>query len=791
MHRSLLPRYSPCIRYSPPVRVLQAYRSSVAVGRRPLNPRPSPDGESSLVASSNSGRKPSTKRGNFSRSPTKAAREGPRLARTGISISNIPDISKFFAENARRWTRLENLRIRLINFGIPATDIQPALSAFVNYIQKNDALSDLDYTEENIRIIKEDLADPESGVSVDVLLTRLFFEWAANPIGHAILKPLVDNSTLIRIANLVESTNLFQPAQVHEIVRAAPRRKIIMHVGPTNSGKTHNALRALAAAPTGVYCGPLRMLAFEIWERLNEGRIVPLGHDEEVVMEEDEDTVTDAVAPGEKPAMQKFDNPKFARVCNLITGDDKRVLDEHAPLTSCTVEMLDLAPYDVAVIDEIQLISDPDRGGSWTEAVLGVNAREVHLCGEESAVPLIKRLLEDVGDEVEVKRYERLTPLKVANHSLDGQLSRVQRGDCVVAFSRGEIYKLRDKIEQNTGLRCALAYGKLPAEVRSQQAELFNDLDSGYDVLVGSDAIGMGLNLKIKRMIFAQTKKWDGQQKSPISTRHLKQIAGRAGRFGLHGDNSSGGLVTSLFQEGMPDIRTALAAPIEMLRKARIRPSKRQLWNAASALPAGASLSMVPWLFHYVGKHHPMYILESPKQNEETMQHIDAVCGQMPVQMRMILRVMPLRWKDPSLAEAGYTLLRLLRDDMQVRLQDLTAQTGVTKYLDDATAALGRQIDQQKLQVFLQNLEICHGVLVAYIWLAYRLPISFPDREAAATLKDQVHLAMENFLAKLSTSELRSSKPKDYSYVLPVSPSKIKRPKSLRTKRKNHEREMV
>ena len=50
-------------------------------------------------------------------------------------------------------------------------------------------------------------------------------------------------------------------------------------------------------------------------------------------------------------------------------------------------------------------------------------------------------------------------------------------------------------IEQKTGLRCAVAYGGLPPEVRSQQAAMFNDPDNDYDVLVASDAVGMGLNL--------------------------------------------------------------------------------------------------------------------------------------------------------------------------------------------------------------------------------------------------------------------------------------------------------
>jgi ATP-dependent RNA helicase SUPV3L1/SUV3 len=43
-----------------------------------------------------------------------------------------------------------------------------------------------------------------------------------------------------------------------------------------------------------------------------------------------------------------------------------------------------------------------------------------------------------------------------------------------------------------------MVYGSLPSETRADQAKIFNAPDTGYDVLVASDAIGMGLNLNIK-----------------------------------------------------------------------------------------------------------------------------------------------------------------------------------------------------------------------------------------------------------------------------------------------------
>lgn len=269
-----------------------------------------------------------------------------------------------------------------------------------------------------------------------------------------------------QIADIIDMRN---PADDFKLARRM-RRKIIMHVGPTNSGKTYNALLALVNATTGVYAGPLRLLAHEIFDRLNKGLIAPT------------------------PTADNTVKPRI-RTCNLITGEEQRIVDPDAPFVSSTVEMVNTnLLYDVVVLDEIQMIGDPQRGDAWTRALLGVRARELHLCGEETAVELVRKLVAETGDELVINNYKRLSPLVTARQSL-GSFKAVRKGDCVVAFSRRQLFQIKDEIEKTTGLKCAMAYGGLPPEVRTEQAQLFNDPKSGYDVMVASDAIGMGLNL--------------------------------------------------------------------------------------------------------------------------------------------------------------------------------------------------------------------------------------------------------------------------------------------------------
>jgi ATP-dependent RNA helicase SUPV3L1/SUV3 len=173
----------------------------------------------------------------------------------------------------------------------------------------------------------------------------------------------------------------------------------------------------LAQASSGVYCGPLRLLAHEVFEKLND----------------------------------------LGCATTLLTGQ-QHIETQGARHTSCTIEMLDtLIDVEVAVIDEIQMIASDDRGWAWTRAMLGVAADEVHLCGNESVHNLIQRMCAITGDTLEVKRYNRLSPLRVEKSCIDN-LSRLGAGDCVVAFSRKKIYQLKQAIERRTKHKCCVVY---------------------------------------------------------------------------------------------------------------------------------------------------------------------------------------------------------------------------------------------------------------------------------------------------------------------------------------------
>jgi ATP-dependent RNA helicase SUPV3L1/SUV3 len=415
---------------------------------------------------------------------------------SSAAVSRTSELDRLFQREAPSWVNKVGVRHRLLRFGIPQGELPGLLAAFTRDVENGNALCFKEKTSAQLARLSHDTSSPSKRLAIDQALTSLLYTWATDPRHQKTVESAVSKETLDRMVRLRTAVDFTRIADSFPVARRM-RRKLVLHVGPTNSGKTHTALRTLAASRVGAYGGPLRLLAHEIYQRLNTGQIVPLGAEATENYEVDETSNFDVQVPGNPRAVLKHGNALFARPCSLLTGDERRVVDG-ATLYSCTVEMLSLEKrYEVVVIDEIQMIADSQRGHAWTAAVLGAAADELHLCGEERAIPIIEALAEITGDELIINRYQRLSPLAVAPSSLERDLTRIRKGDCVVTFSRTNIFKLKREIEEKTGLRCAVVYGRLPPEIRAEQAARFNDPKSGLDVLVASDAIGMGLNLYV------------------------------------------------------------------------------------------------------------------------------------------------------------------------------------------------------------------------------------------------------------------------------------------------------
>ncbi|HHH51611.1 MAG TPA: DEAD/DEAH box helicase, partial [Campylobacterales bacterium] len=247
-------------------------------------------------------------------------------------------------------------------------------------------------------------------------------------------------------------------------------REIIFHVGATNSGKTYQALQHLQLADTGYYLAPLRLLALEGYETLKAKEVN----------------------------------------ISLITGEEE-IIDEDSTHISSTIEMMNSSiEVDVAVIDEIQMINDRDRGWAWANALIGVPAKKVILTGSADALDAVTKLCEYLEEPLEVIHFERKNELKVLTNPTP--IKSIEKGTAIVAFSRRDVLGLKQQLSSRYDV--SVVYGNLSPEVRREEARRFREGKS--DILVATDAIAMGLNLPIKTLLFSKDNKFDGLRRREL-----------------------------------------------------------------------------------------------------------------------------------------------------------------------------------------------------------------------------------------------------------------------------------
>ena len=290
---------------------------------------------------------------------------------------------------------------------------------------------------------------------------------------------------------LDEIRAMFQDYSPDRYIRRARelRRSFVLHVGPTNSGKTYDAIEDLKKNTPGTYLGPLRLLALEMYDKLNAAGVP----------------------------------------CSMLTGEESLPV-ENARVVSSTIELCDFqSHFKTAVIDEAQLIADPGRGASWLKAICLVDAEVVHICMAPEALGYIEKLIESFSDAYSVVWHERLAPLRYGGSCRDYEDLRPD--DAIICFSRKSVLSTAALLEKH-GFHASVIYGALPPEARRNEVRKYTEGEN--DIVVATDAIGLGISLPIKRVVFAETEKFDGKTFRSLSTAEINQIGGRAGRYGLH-----------------------------------------------------------------------------------------------------------------------------------------------------------------------------------------------------------------------------------------------------------------
>ena len=205
----------------------------------------------------------------------------------------------------------------------------------------------------------------------------------------------------------------------------------------------------------------------------------------------------------------------------LVTGEEKRV-PARPRYWVCTVEAMPANQSgDLIAVDEIQLASHPERGHVFTDRILHARgARETLLLGADTVRPLLRRLVPSAA----IEGQARFSTLSGAGTLALGALPP---RTAVVAFSAARVFELGERLRARRG-GAAIVLGALSPRARNAQVALYQAGEVDY--LVATDAIGMGLNMDIDCVVFADVQKFDGRRLRALENAELAQIAGRAGR---------------------------------------------------------------------------------------------------------------------------------------------------------------------------------------------------------------------------------------------------------------------
>lgn len=440
------------------------------------------------------------------------------------------------------------------------------------------------------------------------------------------------------------------------------RRRVVAWLGPTNSGKTHRAIEQLRNAANGMYLGPLRLLALE-----QRDRLVELG-----------------------------------RPCSLITGEER---DEQSPThSSRTVEMADFSRvFEVCVLDEMQLTFDRDRGWAWIAAYCGVAAETLVVTGPASTEPVIRKLADLCGDDLEIHHLERQGTL-----AYEGVLDwhHVPPRSAVIGFSRAMVLELKAMFESR-GLRVSILYGSLSPEVRRNEARRFREGES--DIVCATDAIGLGLNLPLERVIFYETDKFDGEVVRPLERSEILQIGGRAGR----GPGSTGWVAAFSSRDGRR-VEAALAHP--------------QSTPEPDQLPAAPTTMHVRAIAEHLGVDRLQPILEFFRTRltfpagtffpdvRETIfaaaELVDSHAPNLPIEQRYALACTPIDLEEHAARNAFAEWLEAL------------AAGRVAKFPRHLESGEG-----------LEGLEEMLQLVTVYRWLALKFPETFTDSARVEQLR--------------------------------------------------------
>ena len=246
--------------------------------------------------------------------------------------------------------------------------------------------------------------------------------------------------------------------------------------------------------------------------------------------------------------------------------------------------------------------------------------------------------------------------------------------------------------------------------------------------------------------------KWDGWREVPLEISQVKQIAGRAGRYGM---GVEGGVVTTLEPSDLPLLKAATDAKPEPLRYARVGFISSTLMDIFEALPRGSTATTVRDTLLFCSELPPSMAVMDPNTKEvEIMRYIDSFSQDLTFTERALMLQCPFPSMDDQCKAIMGQVLSTYQNRFSVDLREILLHSGLLTTLEQVLVSKETKRILPKPRLDLASLETLHSVLTVYAWLSLRNSIAFYAYDLAVALRKATQEAMNYCLSSFSTSSL-------------------------------------
>lgn len=236
----------------------------------------------------------------------------------------------------------------------------------------------------------------------------------------------------------------------------------------------------------------------------------------------------------------------------------------------------------------------------------------------------------------------------------------------------------------------------------------------------------------------------------------VKQIAGRAGRYGLHAEQADlGGTATTLYEEDLPHLKHCVATPYQPLHHARIGYTTDFLTGVLTVLPPDTRMHTALAAPKYIGRL-PSYVRYADEtQLTVACSFLDTHWKDMMLSDKMSLLYSPIPWRDTKTVDVLRAILSQQGTGDVVEFMQAMQGTGLLEVVDELENKMrmeeaGLVSRSRAVPASLIQLESLHKVLGLYLWMSYRNRLLYSETELVRALKDRLEVVLNWSLDRLS-----------------------------------------